>query len=101
MREKPMEFLSALSDEDFARVKINAPGDRRANRLRAQYDRLYEAAGRDPEEKRRRAEVRARLAPILENLSEEEYQRLRAEPARLAECISRAGTGPLRPELER
>jgi hypothetical protein len=98
VRGKPREFLIALSDEDYARVTINTPGDRRANRLRAQFERLWEAAGRDPAERRRRAEVEARLAPILADLSEDEWQEVRADPSSLAKYSERVGTGPLRPE---
>jgi hypothetical protein len=52
--------------------------------LQARFRELWNRWGHDPAERRRRAEVRAQLRPLLSTLSVEEFEEIRRDPARLA-----------------
>jgi hypothetical protein len=81
-------FLGGLDLEDLRRLEEHPPQDARAVELQARFLQLWNQWGHDPAERRRRAENRARLIPLLRTLSPDEYEIVKRNPARLVDLAT-------------
>jgi hypothetical protein len=73
--------------EDLERLKAQREGDDRARDLRERLAALLALKWGDSEERRRRAERRAKLLPLLRSLTPEQCARIARDPACLARFV--------------